>query len=72
MATLGAVYDAEPAPRRPHDVIVPPGGFADGHVRRPGPVARGKWLCGSVEHDAEHVVAQVFDHAQARDPDHRR
>ncbi|MEU2992712.1 ISKra4 family transposase [Streptomyces griseoincarnatus] len=72
MATLGAVYDAEPAPRRPHDVITPPGGLADGHVRRPGPVARGKWLCGSVEHDAEHVIAQVFDHAQARDPDHRR
>ncbi|MEY9997359.1 hypothetical protein ABIE67_009478 [Streptomyces sp. V4I8] len=72
MATLGAVYDAEPAPRRPHDVITPPGGFTDGHIRRPGPVARDKWLCGSVEHDAEHVVAQVFEHAQARDPEHRR
>ncbi|MFJ2746229.1 ISKra4 family transposase [Streptomyces sp. NPDC087440] len=72
MATLGAVYDTEPAPRRPHDVITPPGGFADGHVRRPGPVARSKWLVGSVEQDAEHVIAQVFDHAQARDPDHRR
>ncbi|WP_414166357.1 ISKra4 family transposase [Streptoverticillium reticulum] len=72
MATLGAVYDAEPAPRRPHDVITPPGGFADGHIRRPGPVARNKWLSGSVEHDAEHVVAQVFDHAHARDPGHRR
>ena len=26
MATLAAVYDAEPSPRRPHDVIAPPGG----------------------------------------------
>lgn len=26
MATLAAVYDAEPALRRPHDVIAPPGG----------------------------------------------
>ncbi len=24
MATLGAVYDADPAPRRPHDVLTPP------------------------------------------------
>ncbi|MGE5291716.1 MAG: hypothetical protein ACM3ML_31870 [Micromonosporaceae bacterium] len=26
MATLACVYDADPAPRRPHDVIAPPGG----------------------------------------------
>nr|WP_272902857.1 ISKra4 family transposase [Streptomyces sp. BA2] len=72
MATLGAVYDADPAPRRPHDVITPPGGRAAGYTPRPGPIARGKWLCGSVRHDAEHVVRQVFDHAEARDPHHRR
>ncbi|WP_406347315.1 ISKra4 family transposase [Streptomyces sp. NBC_00648] len=72
MATLGAVYDADPAPRRPHDVITPPGGRSSEYVPRPGPVARGKWLCGSVRHDAEHVVRQVFDHAEARDRDHRR
>ncbi|KOT47282.1 hypothetical protein ADK43_39980 [Streptomyces rimosus subsp. rimosus] len=72
MATLGAVYDADPAPRRPHDVITPPGGRSREYVPRPGPVARGKWLCGSVRHDAEHVVGQVFDHAEARDPGHRR
>ncbi|MEV5283155.1 hypothetical protein [Streptomyces sp. NPDC052811] len=27
---------------------------------------------GEVEHDAEHVVRQVFDHAEARDRGHRR
>ena len=26
MATLTCVYDAEPSPRRPHDIIAPPGG----------------------------------------------
>ncbi len=26
MAALVTVYDAEPAPRRPHDVLAPPGG----------------------------------------------
>ncbi|WKK26882.1 ISKra4 family transposase [Streptomyces olivoreticuli] len=72
MATLGVVYDAEPAPRRPHDVIAPPGGRGGSYVPRPGPAARGKWLCGSVVHDAEHVVRRVFEHAEARDPDHRR
>ncbi|MEU5185435.1 ISKra4 family transposase [Streptomyces longwoodensis] len=72
MATLGVVYDAKPAPRRPHDVIAPPGGRPDGGVARPGPKARGKWLCGSVIHDAEQVISRVFDHAEARDPGHRR
>ncbi|MFF3277430.1 ISKra4 family transposase [Streptomyces chrestomyceticus] len=72
MATLGAVYDTEPAPRRPHDVIAPPGGRGGDYVPRPGPVARAKWLCASVVHDAEHVVGQVFAHAEARDPGHRR
>ncbi|MBZ6084288.1 hypothetical protein KVH15_25135 [Streptomyces olivaceus] len=65
-------YDAGPAPRRPHDVITSSGGFTGSHLRRPGPAARNKWLCGSFAHDAEDVVKQVFDHAQARDRDHRR
>ncbi|MEU5431677.1 ISKra4 family transposase [Streptomyces olivoreticuli] len=72
MATLGVVYDTKPAPRRPWDVIAPPGGRPDDDVPRPGPAARAKWLCGSVIHDAGHVVSRVFDHAEARDPGHRR
>ncbi|MFF0747448.1 ISKra4 family transposase [Streptomyces sp. NPDC004111] len=72
MATLGAVYDCEPVPRRPHDVIAPPGGRSGDYTPRPGPVARAKWLCGSVEHDAEHTIRRVFNHAEARDRDHRR
>jgi hypothetical protein len=39
MAALVAVYDAEPARRRPHDVIAPPGGRAGARPLRPGPKA---------------------------------
>jgi hypothetical protein len=80
MATLGVVYDADPAPRRPHDVIGPvialhaEGGDRDGAARQPrqGPVATAKWLVGSVATTSEHVISQVFDQAQQRDPTHRR
>jgi len=72
MATLACVYDAEPAPRRPHDIIAPPGG-RHGHRRlRPRPRATAKWLAGSVEHDPADMIAAAFDQAQARDPQHHR
>jgi hypothetical protein len=67
MATLGTVYDAEPAPRAVDDIIADPA-----TERRPGPKATSKWLCGSVNDTAEQVIAAVFDQAEARDPDHRR
>ena len=47
MAALVTVYDAEPAARRPHDVIAPPGGRAGARELRPGPKARAK-LAGRV------------------------
>jgi hypothetical protein len=72
MATLACVYDAEPAPRRPHDVIAPPGGRHGHRTLRPRPKARAKWLAGSVEHDPAEVIANAFDHAEARDQQHRR
>ncbi len=72
MATLAAVYDADPAVRRPHDVIAPPGGRSTARIPRPGPKAQAKWLTGSVEHDPEYVIAAAFDQAQTRDPQHRR
>jgi hypothetical protein len=68
MATLACVYDAEPAPRRPHDVIAPPGGRHGHRKPRPGPKARAKWLAGSVEADPAEVIAAAFDQAEARDP----
>jgi hypothetical protein len=76
MATLGVVYDAEPAPRRPHDVICVPAAGAEGRSgerrRRVGPKARAKWLTGSVTQPSEQVIAAVFDQATHRDPSHRR
>ncbi len=43
MAALVTVYDAEPAKRRPHDVIAPPGGRNG--AREPGP-GRRRWPSG--------------------------
>jgi hypothetical protein len=72
MATLTCVYDAEPAPRRPHDVIAPPGGRQGSRTLRPRPKARAKWLAGSVEHDPAEMIAAAFSQAEARDQQHRR
>ncbi|MFE9240467.1 ISKra4 family transposase [Streptomyces sp. NPDC007007] len=79
MATLAAVYDAEPAKRGVDDIITDPGPGSgphdddgDGHERRPGPKARSKWLTGSVDDTAAQVVAAAFDQAEHRDPTHRR
>jgi hypothetical protein len=76
MATLGVVYDADPASRRPHNVIGPAIALgADGAGatrRRPGPIATAKWLTGSIATTSEQVIAAVFDQVQQRDPTHRR
>jgi hypothetical protein len=79
MATLGTVYDADPAPRRPHDVMTPAitinataDGDGGGRRRRQGPVATAKWLTGSIATSSQQVIAAVFDQAQQRDPTHRR
>jgi hypothetical protein len=68
MAALVTVYDAEPAQRRPHDVIAPPGGRTSARALRPGPKALAKWLAGSVRKDPADMIAAAFDEAGARDP----
>jgi hypothetical protein len=72
MAALVTVYDAEPAKRRPHDVIAPPGGRHGARGLRPGPKALAKWLAGSVRKDPADMIAAAFDEAGARDPGHLR
>ena len=72
MAALVTVYDAEPARRRPHDVIAPPGGRSGFRTLRPGPKALAKWLAGSVREDPADMIAAAFDEAGARDPGHLR
>jgi hypothetical protein len=68
MAALVTVYDGEPARRRPHDVIAPPGGRHGSRPLRPGPKALAKWLAGSVRKDPADMIAAAFDEAGARDP----
>ena len=72
MATLTCVYDAAPAPRRPHDIIAPPGGRHGHRTLRPRPKATAKWLAGSVEHDPAEMIAAAFSQAEARDRQHQR
>lgn len=72
MATLACVYDAAPAPRRPHDVIAVPGGRSGARQVRRGPHATAKWLTGSVARDADEVIAAAFGQAEARDRQHAR
>src|SRR5262249_42673615 len=72
MATLACVYDAEPSPRRPHDIIAPPGGRHGSRALRTRPRATAKWLAGSGEHDPAGMIAAAFDQAEARDPLHHR
>ncbi|MFE4872053.1 hypothetical protein [Streptomyces sp. NPDC056682] len=75
MATLAAVYDAEPAVRGADDLIRDPDtdlGPAPEPERRPGPKARSKWLTGSVNDTPAEVVTAAFDQSEHRDPGHRR
>jgi hypothetical protein len=72
LASVGAVYDAEPVVRAPADILARSTGNADDVEPVEAPVAANKWLTASVTHDAATVVGQVFDEAGRRDPDHAR
>lgn len=72
MATLAVVHDAEPAPRRAHDIIASPDGRSGAHTPRPGPVAERTWLTGSIADPPGQVITAASGQAQARDPDHHR
>ncbi|MFE3281270.1 ISKra4 family transposase [Nocardia sp. NPDC059239] len=73
MATLAAVYDTAPAPRRPHDVITVPGGpRSPGRPPRPGPHAVNIRRTTSLVKDPTEVIAAAFAEADARDPTHER
>ena len=67
IAEVGAVYEIAPAPRTPAEVLA-----ASEHKTMPAPKAKRKWLTASVVEDAATVVAEIFDEAQRRDPNHER
>ena len=68
MAEIGAVYDITPTARSPGDVMA----SHDDLEKVPAPVASGKWLTASADDDAATVVAEIFEEAERRDPDHTR
>ncbi|MFF7645150.1 ISKra4 family transposase [Streptomyces canus] len=70
MATVFAVYDADPVPRTGADVL--PATAAERAARTHGPRARGRHLEGSLQRSTAAMVTAMFDHAEQRDPDHRR
>jgi hypothetical protein len=70
MAEVGAVYDATPVPRTPADIL--PGNDTQRRDATKGPTAHNKWLTASLAHDAAIIVAQIFDEADRRDPNHTR
>jgi hypothetical protein len=82
MAELACVYDAVPVPRTPEDIISTPAqkrrkkeaqaAKPGGKGKRREPQAKGKWLTASVTDDIPPVIADAFDEAERRDPDHRR
>ncbi|MFD7874464.1 ISKra4 family transposase [Streptomyces sp. NPDC059766] len=72
MATVACIFDTRPAPRRPHDVIHPPGGRSSERPARPGPKAENKWCTASLVRSPGQVIADAFDQAEARDPKHLR
>ena len=67
IAEVGAVYEIEPAPRTPAEVLAP-----TKEKVLPAPKAKHKWLTASVVEDAAAVVADIFDEACRRDPDQQR
>jgi hypothetical protein len=69
MAEVATVYDLTPVARTADDIMSPHP--HDGRVAK-APKAANKWSTASVADDAAVVVAQMFDEAQRRDPQHRR
>ncbi|MGO8861994.1 MAG: ISKra4 family transposase [Acidimicrobiales bacterium] len=67
LAEVGAVYELTPAPRTPEDVLAP-----TAEKTLPAPKAKHKWLTASVIDDAASVIADIFDEAERRDPEHKR
>jgi hypothetical protein len=70
IAEVGAVYDAAPVARTPADVM--PASDDERAAAQEGPRAKCKWLTASVVSDAATVIAEIFDEADRRDPDHAR
>jgi len=70
MAEVAAVFDVAPVPRTAEDILPAPD--QKNEQARRAPHATGKWVTASVVADMGTVIAQGFDEAQRRDPEHHR
>ena len=68
MAEMAVVYECPPVARSPASVMA----RSEDAAKPPAPVAKAKWLTGSVADDAKEVIAAAFCEAERRDPEHRR
>jgi hypothetical protein len=69
MATVAAVYTIDTFERCPEDLIAEEGGGA-GKVKRPRPEQKRVWA--SLEKEPDQVIADAFDEAHRRDPNHEK
>jgi hypothetical protein len=70
MAEVAAVYEVQPAPRTPADIL--PRDEAERAARAPAPNAKNKWLSASLSDEASQVMGEMFSEADRRDPSHAR
>jgi hypothetical protein len=69
MATVAAVYTIETFERSPEDLIAEEVGAID-KAKRPRPEQKRVWA--SLEKEPEQVIADAFDEADRRDPNHEK
>ena len=70
MAEVASVYDIEPQPRGPDDIL--PRHDPEQGDKPPRPRAQNKRVWASVDKPLKAVVQQAFDEARSRDPEHQR
>jgi len=70
MAEIVTVYELTPEPRTAADILPDPD--TPPPAARTRPRAKNKWLKASVTDDARAVIAEMFNAADRRDPEHQR
>ena len=69
MATVAAVYTIDRFERSPDDLIAEESGGSD---KTPRPLPEHKRVWASLEKEPEQVIAEAFDEAERRDPNHEK
>jgi hypothetical protein len=69
MAEIVTVYELAPEPRTAADILPDPENPSAAASTRPK--AKNKWLKASVTDDASTVIAEMFNEADRRDPEHK-